>query len=264
MITFLPSSDFETSARILDDKRLGAQRYEAWSIVKWLRNPEDYPHLVRAGYCRMWRGYVPALVRYTNAMLREWARRGKNNKELRPEDPGRGLEEVGSIKDVDMPPWMGCDDLHSYHRQALMAKLPQHYGKFGWDETGEEYNGSYPWPICLDDEEIGGWDAGSWVLRWPKSLKLDPVPIFVSRDSLRSAVSRRKITTAPPKTKVRNSRNRTTGNKSSQDKQVMAATKRRTAKHNVSKTNGNKRKAAGRQPVRRSLRLSKMRTSREG
>lgn len=180
MITFLPSPNFEASARLLDDKRLGAQRYEAWSILKWLRNPADYDQLVRAGYCRMWRGYEPALVRYTNAMLREWARRGKNNKELRPEDPGRGLQEDGDPGEVEMPPWMGDETLHSYHRHALMAKLPEHYGKLGWVETGNEYNGSYPWPICLKEDEDGaGSDVGSWVLRWPKSVGLDPVPISV-------------------------------------------------------------------------------------
>eukprot|EP00567_Pseudictyota_dubia_P008161 CAMPEP_0197464162 /NCGR_PEP_ID=MMETSP1175-20131217/63770_1 /TAXON_ID=1003142 /ORGANISM="Triceratium dubium, Strain CCMP147" /LENGTH=255 /DNA_ID=CAMNT_0043000107 /DNA_START=260 /DNA_END=1023 /DNA_ORIENTATION=- len=186
MITFLPSPDFETSARLLDDKRLGAQRYEAWSILKWLRLPEEYPKLVRAGYCRMWEGYETALVRYTNAMLREWARRGKNNKELRPEDPERGLEEENGDSGgnaVLMPPWMGCEELHSYHRHALIAKLPEHYGEFGWAETGQKYNGSYPWPICLESKDDANGKEGTWILRWPKSVGLDPVPIILAGDS---------------------------------------------------------------------------------
>ena len=39
MITFLPSANFDECARVLDDKRLGGQRTEAWSILNWLRNP---------------------------------------------------------------------------------------------------------------------------------------------------------------------------------------------------------------------------------
>ena len=45
---------------MLDDKRLGGQRTEAWAILKWLRAPEAYPKLVKAGYCLMWKGYEAA------------------------------------------------------------------------------------------------------------------------------------------------------------------------------------------------------------
>ena len=49
MITFLPCTDFAMVATLLDDKRLGGQRTEAWAILKWLRDPAKYPKLVKAG-----------------------------------------------------------------------------------------------------------------------------------------------------------------------------------------------------------------------
>jgi predicted esterase len=170
MITFLPSSDFAEVARMLDDKRLGGQRTEAWAILKWLRDPAHYPKLVKAGYCAMWSGFEDALVTYVNAMLVEWARRGKKNDQLRPYDASLGLVEVARPQ---MPPWLGCEDLHGYHRAALLAKLPEHYSQFGWRERGSTYNGSYPWPV--KDAATGG-----WVLRWPKYLKRPSTPILTA------------------------------------------------------------------------------------
>ena len=157
MITFLPCADFDAIARLLDDKRLGGQRTEAWAILKWLRAPQEYPKLVKAGYCAMWDGFEDALIKYVNAMLVEWARRGKKNDLLQPFDPSLGLQEVAA---APLPPWLGCEELHGYHRAALLAKLPQHYSQFGWSEQGSAYNGSYPWPV----REV---DTGAWVLRCP-------------------------------------------------------------------------------------------------
>uniref|UniRef100_A0A7S4A932 Uncharacterized protein n=1 Tax=Pseudo-nitzschia australis TaxID=44445 RepID=A0A7S4A932_9STRA len=187
MITFLPSTDFDEVARCLDDKRLGAQRYEAWSILKWLRNPDEYPKLVKAGYCVMWVGYEDALVRYTNAMLNEWAARGKNNELLRPYDKERKLDEPKRTRtatsQVKMPPWLGTEQLHSYHRHALVSKFPGHYQKFGWSEDGKVYNGSYLWPVRVEDEDDNSDDNNGgeekWVLRWPKWKKLPAIPISV-------------------------------------------------------------------------------------
>jgi len=179
MITFLPSTDFHAVAKCLDDKRLGAQRYEAWSILKWLRNPQDHPKLVKAGYCRMWEGYQDCLIRYTNAMLVEWAARGKNNNLLQPFDRERGLDRYDPLEPYEVPPWLGSETLHSYHRHALVAKFPEHYSKFGWSEDGSLYNGSYLWPVPQDEtnDDRNKSNESGWILRWPKSMKLPAVPI---------------------------------------------------------------------------------------
>ena len=62
MQTFLPDPDFERTARILDDRRLGKQRVEVLQILNamhrtsggWVNHPAT----------RMWRGFEPALVAY--------------------------------------------------------------------------------------------------------------------------------------------------------------------------------------------------------
>ena len=207
MITFLPTTDFDEVARCLDDKRLGAQRYEAWSILKWLRNPDEYPNFVKAGYCVMWVGYEDALVRYTNAMLNEWAARGKNNNLLRPYDKERKLDEPKrtirtATSQVEMPPWLGTEQLHSYHRHALVSKFPEHYQKFGWSEDGKAYNGSYLWPVPVEDEDCNSDDNNGaeekWVLRWPKSKKIPPIPISVPGSTIGADE-----TTVPKATNIR-------------------------------------------------------------
>ena len=194
MITFLPCADFDAIARLLDDKRLGGQRTEAWAILKWLRAPQEYPKLVKAGYCAMWSGYEEALVKYVNAMLREWARRGKKNDVLKPGDAALGLKESAS---PPMPPWLGEERLHSCHRDALMAKLPSHYGRLGWSETGTEYDGSYLWPERLPD--------GSWVLRWPKAARRPHIPIGGEPAAVAASPS-----SEPPATPVQSDRANTT------------------------------------------------------
>ena len=125
MITFLPSTNFAESAAMLDKKRLGNQRVEARMILRWLRNPEDYPRQQNAGYTIMWRGYEDALCVYYNACLEEWARRGGQNLVCQP-------EPVDARK-VRMPPWLGDEELHHTHRSALLCKLPEHYEQFGWE-----------------------------------------------------------------------------------------------------------------------------------
>mmetsp|Transcript_1057 Transcript_1057/g.1348 ORF Transcript_1057/g.1348 Transcript_1057/m.1348 type:complete len:247 (+) Transcript_1057:122-862(+) len=176
MITFVPYKDFNQIAKCLDDKRLGAQRYEAWSVLKWLRSPDEYSKLVKAGYCCMWKGYEDALILYINAMLVEWGARGKVNNLLKPYDPERKLNiQKSKTKEIKMPPWLGYPKLQSYHRHALISKFPQHYRKFGWTETGSAYNGSYLWPIPIATEEGGT----AWILRWPKHIKRPSISIEV-------------------------------------------------------------------------------------
>ena len=162
MITFLPSADFDEVARMLDDKRLGGQRTEAWSILKWLRQPALYPKLVKAGYCAMWDGFEGALVKYVNAMLVEWARRGKKNDLLQPYDPALGLQEAATSPHATMAwlrgaPWLSPFSTPREATAALRA--------IGWREQADAYNGSYPWPVRESE-------TGNWVLRWPKHLKL--------------------------------------------------------------------------------------------
>lgn len=182
MITFLPYTDMEKVAQCLDDKRLGAQRYEAWSILKWLRNPTVHPNALKAGYCAMWKGYEMALAKYVICMLLEWEKRGYKNDKMQPNSPEL-LFFTADDADADednnppLPPWWGNQILHSYHRHALMAKLPEYYQKFDWTEDGSKYNGSYMWPVQRDTDS-------RWIIRWPKALKLPSILILDDKDKV--------------------------------------------------------------------------------
>lgn len=132
MQTFLPYPDFEATAAVLDDRRLGKQRVEALQILRaltrevygWKRHPAVL----------MWAGYEEALGVYGREMCKEWVRRG------RPDTVAAtiaaDLDAAGLSLRVDqaqlaaiqgLPPWLGDERLHSSHRSALVRKDPDRY-----------------------------------------------------------------------------------------------------------------------------------------
>ena len=131
MQTFLPYSSFEQTARCLDYRRLCKQRVEARQIFQTLMEGGAWSNHPAV---KMWRGYKPALIDYSNCMIREWIARGyKNNMEL-----------WDWFLVVPIPPWLGDERLHSSHRANLLRKDPKHYGQFGWTE---EPTKGYFWPV---------------------------------------------------------------------------------------------------------------------
>jgi hypothetical protein len=130
MQTFLPYPNFRKSMSVLDYRRLGKQRVEAYQILRalegkskgWTNHPAT----------RMWRGYEPALVHYMQCAIDEWTARGYNN-----------TMAVTTVGPLILPPWVGDDRIHSSHRSNLIRKDPVHYGSFGWSEDSSI---PYYWP----------------------------------------------------------------------------------------------------------------------
>jgi hypothetical protein len=130
MQTFLPYPNFRQSMSVLDYRRLGKQRVEAYQILRalegkskgWTNHPAT----------RMWRGYEPALVHYMQCAIDEWTARGYNN-----------TMAVTTVGPLILPPWVGDDSIHSSHRSNLIRKDPVHYGSFGWSEDSSI---PYYWP----------------------------------------------------------------------------------------------------------------------
>ena len=122
MQTFLPYPDLRASCVVLDDRRLGKQRVETFQILRALTF-ETYAWRNHPAV-RMWRGFVPALVRYGRENCREWMRRGYSDsladKFL---DWTDGLEP----DDPPLPPWFGWEPVHRSHRLALLRKEPEWY-----------------------------------------------------------------------------------------------------------------------------------------
>ena len=132
MQTFLPYPDFEKTAQVLDYRRLGRQRVEAYQILRTLsglsRGWSNHPAV------RMWRGYELALSAYMNSMIREWVHRGYNNRMFLVELTGR----------YEYPPWLGDPDFHAAHRSNLLRKDLEYYRKF-WPCDPDDL--PYVWPV---------------------------------------------------------------------------------------------------------------------
>ncbi|RKR75597.1 MSMEG_6728 family protein [Frondihabitans australicus] len=147
MQTFLPYADFDASARVLDDRRLGKQRVETLQVMKALTVPGYgwQHHPVTA----MWRGYRPALMEYQEAICAEWARRGFQDtclvKTRAVLDESPGDARAFDRHSYEMPPWLGREDVHLSHRSKLLQKAPELYRDvFASDPATLDY----VWPVA--------------------------------------------------------------------------------------------------------------------
>ena len=133
MNTFLPYPDFERSAACLDRSRLGKQRLEAITLLAAITKGNGWSKHPAA---KMWKGFPDALCLYFNAVMHEWERRGYRNEKLK-------FMSLPA-KEVQMPPWLGDERVHSSQRANLLRKNPKWYGQFGWAEQPVE---GYFWPV---------------------------------------------------------------------------------------------------------------------
>lgn len=146
--TFLPYPSFTQSAYCLDNKRLGKQRVEARQILVALDSSyyskafpdRELPHKAwisswaKHPAVKMWDGFEVALIRYGNAVIREWVRRGFKNK--MPVIKTKKSEFV-------LPPWFGSQAFHNSHKSNLLRKDLGFYKQRHWDVP---YNLPYVWP----------------------------------------------------------------------------------------------------------------------
>lgn len=150
MQTFLPYKKFSSSARVLDDKRLGKQRVETLQIMKALVTNEGW---INHPVTKMWRGHEYTLLSYQKAICDEWA-------------IDRGFTDTCLDKTIDLfnqlpddkrlpniVPWIGLKRFHSRHRANLLRKDPIHYGRFGWKETPLE---GYWYPLNEPERQAPG------------------------------------------------------------------------------------------------------------
>lgn len=145
MQTFLPYASFSRSASVLDDKRLGKQRVEAYQILKALTVPgygwQAHPAVLQ------WRGYEQALVVYAFYICAEWQDRGfrdtMQDKIFKDFSLAVGGGKVEFQQSCRMPPWLGNPKYHRSHRSNLLRKNPQHYRKY-WPRLRDDL--LYWWP----------------------------------------------------------------------------------------------------------------------
>jgi len=140
MQTFLPYDDYWECARVLDYKRLGKQRVEAYQILnvltvnkgsRWRNHPA----------VRMWRGHEQSLLWYAEIMCAEWTIfRG-----YRDSIQGRLESEHGNLwaQEFHNPPWLVNPDLHLSHQSNLVRKAPEFYIPI----FGNLESVPYLWPV---------------------------------------------------------------------------------------------------------------------
>lgn len=129
MQTFLPFPDFRDSAAALDARRLGKQRVETLQLMRALTWPEygwkNHPAVA------MWRGYLPALMAYQDAVCDEWEARGyRDTCRLKTlSDLERVPADAAAYRagDIAIPCWIGMPEFHLSHRSNLLRKDPQFY-----------------------------------------------------------------------------------------------------------------------------------------
>jgi hypothetical protein len=149
MQTFLPFPEFERTAVVLDDRRLGKQRVEALQILRALTRErygwQSHPAVL------MWAGFEEALGTYGVAVCRAWSGRGRPDTcdpKIRTELAGLGIAEPRSqdelARDGGLPPWLGDESLHRSHRAALLRKDPAWYAPRFPDAPDDA---DYVWPV---------------------------------------------------------------------------------------------------------------------
>ena len=143
MQTFLPYADFQKSAEVLDDKRLGKQRSESIIILKTLlgsyerEGGKGWPHHPAT---KMWKGFELSLCNYSIEIAAAWRKRGHADTTL----DWFTETKAALLNQTSAPYWLGNDVFHRTHRSNLLRKMPEHYRQF-WPEDRDDL--PYLWPI---------------------------------------------------------------------------------------------------------------------
>ena len=138
MQTFLPYADFERSARVLDDRRLGKQRVETLQVMGVLvaafwdnvagRVQEREPRGWRSHpVVLMWRGHEGSLLAYQRATCAVWTERGFNDT-CYAKTAALVAHRFGEVPPPKPPPWLGDEALHRSHQSNLVRKDAAAYG----------------------------------------------------------------------------------------------------------------------------------------
>lgn len=138
MQTFLPYSDFNNTAAVLDWRRLGKQRVEAKQILLTIDRGDEAKGWKNHPAVNMWRGYEDALAHYGIIICMEWINRGYNDNQL------SWFQERLEDREVILPPWLGNDSFHTSHKSNLLRKDIDYYSQY-WPSIPD--NIEYIWPI---------------------------------------------------------------------------------------------------------------------
>jgi hypothetical protein len=140
MQTFVPYTDLDRSAAVLDSKRLNKQLLEGRQIYGILASGKRTGAWVNHPAVKMWRNYDMGLYAYLRAIKDECVKRG-----IQTEKNWTAIEQIHESNwhrgdKIVMPAWWDDFRVHDSHKYNLNRKDPDFYG----DEFGNEMN----WTCC--------------------------------------------------------------------------------------------------------------------
>lgn len=145
MQTFVPFTNHQETAELLDPKRLFKQLVEGKQILLALDDPnygwQNHPAVM------MWRGHEEALVDYLLVLAQEWRYRGTLRETHQPYDESitEWLHANYLCDGGQLPEWWG-GPIHFTHQLKLLYKMPEWYEpKLGFIAPRIEPN--YFWPV---------------------------------------------------------------------------------------------------------------------
>lgn len=126
MQTFLPFSDFKSSALVLDNKRTMKQLVESTQILNTLCGKSSgWQHHPAV---KMWRGCEAALLEYAVAFLDECLSRGFKVSAATQEKIYSFADLVSA--EITYPNWLGNTDFHLSHQSNLLRKDFNYYSNY--------------------------------------------------------------------------------------------------------------------------------------
>lgn len=114
MQTFLPSKTFNTSAEMLDSRRLNKQILEGYQILNVLSNDDPKAAWRNHPAVKMWKNSEHFLYTYVLAMVAEADKRGIKT--------DKNLENLTNLRNKNKDVW-GTSSPYWYHDELLMRKI---------------------------------------------------------------------------------------------------------------------------------------------
>lgn len=150
MQTFLPYADFRETASVLDYRRLGKQRVEAFQIFRAMNGEtkgwRNHPATL------MWNGHETALALYAIAICDEWIARGYKDS-MKPRFVEILEDLAAPQQSTTFPSWLGQEDFHKSHQSNLIRKFPEHYKPL-WPDVPNDLEYVWPTPKPIVDSLV--------------------------------------------------------------------------------------------------------------
>lgn len=172
---FIIVPDIQKTAEMLDYKRLGKQRVEAFQIINCL-DEYDRTGNITQGWknhpaTKSWMGFTNHLKVYFNIITREWVKRGYTNNmsfyEI-DETPynivdcgfdGKSITyDASKFNIYSFPFWVSFYPFYMSHQAALCRKNPQHYKFLLKPELNYFLNFGYFWPCNVSNQCYIDWN----------------------------------------------------------------------------------------------------------